>query len=132
MPTSACCSAITSGVAMSVDLQLDHAALDGHGKRVHRDVRRQVQGLSGAKVEYGAVARALDRAALLVDLAVQELAVVVRAAILDRQQLALAVEDADLQVLPLDQAVLPGRELFDAADVDHGTQIRPSESVLGV
>src|SRR5919107_1117430 len=108
MPTSACGSAIPSGAAMSVDLQLDDAVLDGHREGVDRDVRRQCQGLSGAKVEQGSVARALDGAPLLVHFAVEQLAVVVRAAVLDGEQLALAVEDADLQVLPLHELVLAG------------------------
>jgi hypothetical protein len=56
----------------------------------------------------------------------------VRAAVLDREQLATAVEDADLEILPFDQAMVAGRELLDGADVDHGTQIRPWQSVLKV
>src|SRR5690242_18831568 len=113
MPTSACCSAITSGVAMSVDLQLDHAVLDRNREGVDGHVRRQVQGLSGAQVEHRSVARALDRAPLRIDLAVQQLAVVVRAAVLDGVQIAATVEDADLEVLPLNQAMLAGREFLD-------------------
>src|SRR5215204_5989342 len=97
MPTSARCSAITSGVAItSVDLQLDDAVLD-------RDVRGQCQWLSGAQVESRAVARALDGAALLVQLALDQLPVVVRAPVLDREERAGAVEDADLELLPLDE-----------------------------
>src|SRR3712207_8616275 len=45
-----------------------------------------------------------DRARVLVELTLDEGAVVVRAAVLDREDLAVAVEDADLEVLPLDQA----------------------------
>src|SRR5215211_6735095 len=119
MPTSACCSAITSGVAMSVDLQLDDAALDRHGERVDGDVRRQCQGLSGAQVEARAVARALDRTGFLVELALDQVAVVVRAAVLDREDRAAAVEDADLELVPLDELALARRELVESADVDH-------------
>ena len=55
-----------------------------------------------------------------VELAVDELAVVVRAAVLDREELAGAVEDADLEVLPSTSLRSPGRQLVDGADVDHG------------
>ena len=36
-----------------------------------------------------------------------------RAAVLDGEQLAIAVEDADLEVLPLDHPAGPGRQLGD-------------------
>src|SRR5688572_25022687 len=130
MPTSACCSAITSGVAISVDLQLDHAVPDRHREGVHRHVRRQVQGLSGPQVEHRAVARALDDAAVGVDVALEEVAVVVRAAVLDGDDVAVAVDDADLEVLPLDATRGARGELGNGADVDDGTQIRLSRSVL--
>src|SRR4051794_25610722 len=123
MPVSACCSAITSGVAIrSVDLHSNHAVLDRHLEGVDRHVRRQVQGLSGPQVEHRAMARALDRARRLVEVALQQLAVVVRAAVLDGEEVAVAVEDADLEVLPFDEAMLAGGKLFDAADVDQGAQ----------
>src|SRR4051812_3413724 len=118
MPTSACCSAITSGVAISLHFQSNHAVLDRHGERVDRLVRGQVQGLSGAEVEHRAVARALDRAGLRIHRAVEQLAVVVRATILDGEQLAFAVEDPDLEVLPRDEPVLAGRQLVHGAYVD--------------
>src|SRR4051812_21469979 len=118
MPTSACCSASTSGVAIrSVDLHSDHAALDLHREGVDRDVRRQVQGVSGLQIEARAVARALDRALVRVELAVQQLAVVMRAAVLDRVHLTVAVEYADLEVVQLDQALRAGREFLKGADV---------------
>src|SRR3954463_15869680 len=98
MPTSACCSAITSGVAIrSIDLHSNHAVLDEHRKGVDRHVRRQVQGLSGAQIETRTVPGALDHAVLFVELAVHQLAVVMRAAVLDREDLATAVDDADLE-----------------------------------
>src|SRR4051812_24579056 len=123
MPTSACCSAITSGVAMwSLHLHSNHAVLDRDGERLDRLVRGQVQGLSGMQVEDRAVARALDRARGGIDRAVEQLTVIVRAAVLDREELAVAVEDADLEVLPLDEAMLAGGELVDGADVDDGAQ----------
>src|SRR3954469_13495334 len=125
MPTSACCSAITSGVAIrSVDLHSNHAVLDEHREGVDGHVRRQVQGLSGAQVETRPVPGAFDRAIVLVELAVDELAVVVRAAVLDGEDLALAVDDADLEVLPHDEALLAWWQVFEGADVDQRTHGR--------
>src|SRR4051812_36469165 len=125
MPTSACCSAITSGVAIrSVDLHSNHAVLDEHREGVDGHVRRQVQGLSGAQVETRPVPGAFDRAIVLVELAVDELAVVVRAAVLDGEDLALAVDDADLEVLPHDEALLARWQVFEGADVDQRTHGR--------
>src|SRR3954447_13827920 len=122
MPTSACCSAITSGVAIrSVDLHSNHAVLDEHREGVDGHVRRQVQGLSGAQVETRPVPRAFDRAIVLVELAVDELAVVVRAAVLDGEDLALAVDNADLEVLPHDETLLARWQVFEGADVDQRT-----------
>src|SRR5919198_3652220 len=122
MPSSACCSAIASGVAMSVHLYFDHAVLDGHREGVHRYVGGQGQGLSGLQVEQRAVARALDRALVAVDLALHQLAVVVRAAIPDRVQLAAAVHAADLEVLPGHDLRAPGGQLVNGADVDQRAQ----------
>jgi hypothetical protein len=59
-----------------------------------------------------------------------EIAVVVRAAVLDGEDVAGAVEYADLEVLPLHELALAGGQLLEPADVDHGTQIRPLQSVL--
>src|SRR5436853_7884575 len=121
MPASACCSAITSGVAIrSVDLHSNHAVRHDNRKGVDGDVRRQVQGVAGPQVEQRAVARALDRALVRVELALYQLAVVVRAAILDRVQRAVAVEHADLEVVQLDEALLAGGKILDGADVVHG------------
>src|SRR5690242_15627727 len=130
MPASACCSAITSGVAIrSIDLHSNHAVLDDHGERVDGNVRRQVQGLPGAQVEERSMARALDRAVVLIELALHELAVVMRAAVLDREDRALAVEDADLEVVDLDHALLAGRQLLERADVEQGAHSNPIPEV---
>jgi hypothetical protein len=99
-------------------LQLDHVVLDEYLVGVDRHVGRQRQRAARAQVEQRAVARALDRALLLVEVALRERSVVVRAAVLDREDLALAVEHADLEVLPFDDALGTGRELFERADVD--------------
>src|SRR5919112_3753161 len=100
MPCSACCSAMVSGVAMVLlHLQLDVAALDADGKGVDGNVGGEVLRLPAAQIEPGPVARALDPAMLLVQFALGERPVVVRAAVLDGEQLAAAVEDPDLEVL---------------------------------
>src|SRR5215207_5453070 len=133
MPTSACCSARTSGVAMSVNLDLDHAVLHGHAERVHGYVGRQVHGLSGPQVELRPVPGAFDGAVRLVELAVDQVAVVVRAPFLDGEQLAGAVEHADLEILPFDQAHRAGREVVNGADVDQFSHSSPTTQVgLGV
>jgi hypothetical protein len=119
----------------SVDLQSDHAVLDGHREGVDGDVRGQVHGLAGPQLEHRAVARALDGAGLRVDLALEQVAVVVRAAVLDGEQLAAAVEDADLEILPFDEPVLAGGQVLEGADVDHGAHssyLRPRGSDLRV
>src|SRR3954447_8360121 len=121
MPTSACCSATTSGVAMSsVDLHSNHAVVDRDGERLDRDVGGQGQRLAGPRVEDRAVPRALDGAVREVELALQQVAVVVGATILYGEQLAAAVDHADLEVLPLGAPAAAGRELGHGADVDHG------------
>src|SRR4029453_7070910 len=124
MPTSACCSAITSGVAIrSVDLHSNHAVLDEHREGVDGHVRRQVQGRSGPQVEARPVPGAFDPPVLIVELALDELAVVVRAAVLDGEDLATAVDHADLEVLELHESLLPRGKLVQRADVDERTQI---------
>src|SRR5215207_5717359 len=129
MPTSACCSARTSGVAMSVNLDLDHAVLHGHAERLHGHIGRQVHGLPGPEVELRPVPGAFDGAIRLVELALDEVAVVVRAAILYREQLAGAVEHADLEILPFDQAHRAGREVVKGADVDQFRHSSPTAQV---
>src|SRR5689334_22896065 len=112
-------SVLRSGVAMrSVDLQLDDVVLDSDREGVDGDVGGQGLRLAGPQVEQRPVARALDGAVLGIERPLGERAVVVRAAILDREELAVAVEDADLEVLPLDDARGAGRELGELADVD--------------
>src|SRR4051794_28596608 len=112
-------SVLISGVAMgSVDLQLDGVVLDSDREGVDRDVGGQGLRLAGPQVEQRSVARALDGAGLGIQLPLGERPIVVRAAGLGREQLAVAVEDADLEVLPLDDARGTGRELRELADVD--------------
>src|SRR3954449_8562293 len=126
MPTSACCSAITSGVAIrSIDLHSNHAVRDHHREGVDRDVRRQVQGVAGPQVEPRAVPGALDRAVPRIEFSVHQLAVVVRAAVLDRVHLAVAVEYADLEVVQLDESLLAGREILYGTDVEQGAHENP-------
>src|SRR6478752_7710922 len=111
-------------------LQLDETALDADGESVDWNVGGKIQRLPGVQIEPGAVPRALDPAALLVQLTVGQRPVVVRAAVLDRDDLAAAVEDPDLEVLPFHQATCAGRQLFERADVDDVGQIRSLHSAL--
>src|SRR3954454_21678842 len=120
MPTSACCSAITSGVAMSsVDLHSNHAVVDRDGERLDRDVGGQVQRLAGPQTEDRAVPRALDGAVREVELALHQVAVVRGAPLLYGEHLAAGVDHAHLEALPLGAAAAAGRELGHGADVDH-------------
>src|SRR3954447_1425875 len=113
-------SVLVSGVVAmrSVDLQLDDVVLDHDREGVDRDIGGQGLRLAGPQIEERAVARAFDGAVLRIDLALGERAVVVRAAVLDGVDLAVAVEDADLEVLPFHDARGAGRELRERADVD--------------
>jgi hypothetical protein len=61
---------------------------------------------------------AFHRASLFVELTLRQGTVIVRTAILDRIQVAAAVEHADFQVLPLDQAALAGLKLVYGAHFD--------------
>src|SRR6476661_11069510 len=99
-------------------LHLDDVVFDDDGKRLDGYVGRKRLGLSGPKIEQGSVPRALDGALLEVDLALGQRAVVVRAAILDGEIVAIAVEDADLGVLPFDDLASTRREVGDGAHVD--------------
>src|SRR6478672_4306269 len=111
MPANSRFSATTSGVAMSGDLQADGVVLDGYRERLHRLESGERLRPAGAEVEEGAVAGALDGAGRRVEIALGERPVVVGAAVLDRVELPLAVEDADLDPVVLDQAHLAGRQL---------------------
>src|SRR4029453_17779529 len=113
-------------------LHLDEVAVYDDGERVDGDVRRQGCGLSGVQVEQRAVARAFDGTRVGIELPFGQGAVVVRAAVLDGENLAVAVEDADLEVLPFDDARSAGRELGQRADVDESAwhRRRRGKSVL--
>src|SRR4029078_9104545 len=122
MPTSACCSAITSGVAIrSVDLHSNHAVLDDHRKGVDGHARRQVHGLPRPRVEPRPVTRTFDRAVLFIELPVDEFTVVMRTPILDGEDLAAAVNAAYLETLVLPEPLAPGGKLVERADVDQRT-----------
>src|SRR5690349_22246656 len=99
MPASSRFSASTSGVAMSVDLQGDGVVLDLYRERLHRLKSWERLRPTGAEVEEGAVARALDGASGRVELALGQRPVAVGAAVFDGVRRALAVEDPDF--LPL-------------------------------
>src|SRR3954451_13625881 len=106
---------------MSGDLQGDGVVLDGYRERWHRAESWEGLRPAGGQVEEGAVARAFDRARGLVELPLGERPVVVGAAVLDRVQGPLAVEDADLDAVVLDQAHSSRRELSARADGDSGS-----------
>src|SRR5215207_850179 len=107
------------GVAMwSVDLQLDHVVLDHDREGVDRFVGGKGQRLSGPQIEERAVARAFDGALRAIELALGQRTVVVRAAVLDGEQLATAVEHPDLQVLPFHDARGTGGKVRERADLD--------------
>ena len=103
---------------MSGNLQLDGPVLDADGKGLDGKVGGQGTRAAGAQVEQRAVARAFDGAGVGVERALGERAVVVGAAVLDRVQLAVAVEDADLAPVDLDDARSARRKLRGGADVD--------------
>src|SRR6476660_5154096 len=121
MPASSRFSVRTSGVAMSVDLQSDGVVLDRSRERLDRLEGGESLRPAGGEVEEGAVAGALDGAARGIELALGERPVVVGAAILDRIQGAVAVEDADLGAVVLDQAHLARRQLCCRAYGDLGS-----------
>src|SRR4051794_25768296 len=127
-------SVLISGVAMwSVDLQLDDVVLDANREGVDRDVGGQGHRLARAQIEERSVAGAFDGAGGGMKLPLGERTIVVRAAILDREQLAVAVEDADLEVLPFHDARGAGRELREGADVEdlgHGGKRRRAEGKI--
>src|SRR5215211_2407750 len=113
-------SVLMSGVvAMSlVDLQLDDVVLDHDREGVDRDIGGQGLRLAGPQIEERSVAGALDGAVVGIELTLGERPVVVRAAVLEGVDLAVAVEHADLEVLPFHDARGTGRELRERADVD--------------
>src|SRR5215211_3595508 len=141
-----CCSAafsastgsvLVSGVVAmrSVDLQLDDVVLDHDREGVDRDIGGQGLRLSGPQIEERSVAGTLDGAVLRIELPLGQRAVVVRAAVLERVDLAVAVEDADLEVLPLHDARGTGRELRERTDVDdlsghRGTRLPVGENPM--
>src|SRR4051812_45831192 len=113
----------------SVDLQLDDVVLDSDREGVDGDVGGQGLRLARPQIEQRSVTGALDGAVLGIQLPLGERTVVVRAAVLDGVELAVAVEDADLEVLPFQDARGTGRELRERADFDeiwHGGK-RPAE-----
>src|ERR1700750_1535157 len=121
MPASPRSSASTAGVAMSVDLQSDVVVLDPDGEGLDRLEGGERLRAAAGEVEEGTVARALDRAGGRVELALGERPVVVRAAVLDRVEGAVAIEDADLHPVVLDQAHAARRLLGCRADGDLGS-----------
>ena len=101
----------------------DDPVLDRDGVRRDRLVRRQRQRDARLEVERRAVARADHAAHVLLPLALAERPVVVRAAVLERVELAVAVVDADRRPAERDDLRRAGPELVERRDVDlrHGS-----------
>src|SRR5438046_1318922 len=107
-----------SGVAMErvLDLQLHFAIFYPGLERLHRLKCRERLGPSAPQVEQGAVAGALHCTCVGVELTLGERTVVVRAAILDRVQVAVdAAKDPDLAPVGLHEAHLALGELVQPA-----------------
>src|SRR5215203_875916 len=121
MPARSRFSARTSGVAISVDLQGDGVVLDRYRERLHRLKSWERLRPAGAEVEERTVSWALDGAGGGIELALGERPVVVGAAILNRVEGVLAVEDADFLPLVLDQPHFPGQQLCRRAYGDLGS-----------
>ena len=107
--------------------QLDKTGLLVFGSRAEYEAMMAVP--PGADVEACAVTRADHDTLVRLPVTLDERAVVVGAAVLDREQLAGAVEHADLEVLPLHQAHAAGREVVNGADVDHFGHVSPTTAV---
>src|SRR5262245_43022885 len=98
---------VSGGLAIESELQLHFVVVHAHLERLHRTIGGEGARLAGSQVEERTVARALHGTGAEVELALGERSVVVRAAVLDRVQLATgAVKDADLAPVGLDQAHL--------------------------
>src|SRR4029079_8245597 len=105
-----------SGAFTSVNLQLDLPVLGADREGLDRREGGGGFGAAASQVEKRAVSWALDRTGRLVELALGERAVVVRAAVLDGEKLAAAVEDTDLDAVDGDDLPGPLWELFDCAN----------------
>src|SRR5262249_7834284 len=111
--------------ASAVDLDLDDAVLDAHGKRVDGEVGRQRQRPTRADVEPRAVARADNDALVGLPVALAQWSVVVRAAVLEGKELAAAVVHADLDQPGRHDLDRPGRQLLERTDLDlHARETR--------
>src|SRR5919106_5821693 len=121
LPEGAVGAVIVSGgvVIWSSDLQLHIVVVHANLERLDRPVGGEGARLAGPHVEQRTVTRALHGTGAEVELPLGERPIVVRAAILDREQLAVgAVKDTDLASVRLDQAHLPLRELGERAHGD--------------
>src|SRR6478736_679263 len=103
-----------------------------HRVRVDRDVRRQGQRAARLDVEARAVTRADDDSLTAVEVALTERPVVMRAPVLECEELAVAVVDPDGEERPhLDDSHSARRKLHQRTDIDLGhsypTKISPLE-----
>ena len=92
--------------------------LDDDGERLHREDGRQRQRHSSPNVDVRAVPRTDRDAVVEVELALAEGPVVVRAAILERVQLAVQVVDADGDRARVDDLDGARRKLVQRRDSD--------------
>src|SRR6059058_1973174 len=99
-------------------LENDRAVDDAYRIGLHRLGGRQRDRPPGRELELRPVARTDDAAAVLVPVALAKRAVVVRAAVLDRVELAAAVVDPDEQASLANDLRRPGRELVRRGDLD--------------
>src|SRR3954452_24710983 len=101
-------------------LDLDDPVLDPDRERADWHDGGQRERPAGADVEARAVARADDDALVGVEVALAERPLVVRAAILDRAELAAEVVDADLELPLRDDLRGAGRQLLERPDLEIG------------
>src|SRR5687767_14173260 len=121
-----------SGVAMSIDLQPNLAVFLANLVGLHRLIGRQRLRAAAPQVEKRTMTGAFHCTGVPVELPLGEGPVVVRAAVLDREELAArAAEHADLLALDLDQAHLALAELVGAAhgDVRCARHVIPTSEV---
>src|SRR5687767_5763614 len=119
-----------SGVAMSGNLQFHGPVLNADIKGIDGQVGGQGTGAAGAQVEQRPVAWAFDGAGVGIERTLGQRPVVVGAAILDREEVAVAVEHADLAAVDVDDARRARRKLRGRADIDCGGGFSQSSFAL--
>jgi hypothetical protein len=99
----------------------DAVVTHADGKRLDREISGERQGAARLDVEASTVPGADGDPFVAVEIALAERAVVVRASVLDREQVAAAVVDADRELgVGSDDPNSAGRKLFERTDFDLG------------